>query len=274
MRVYISADLEGVAGVVSPQQTRVEGFEFQLARRWMTQEVLAASEAAREAGATEVIVSDSHASGQNLLLDELPQYVRVVRSWPRPLGMMQGVEVGRYVGAVLLGHHTGAHHRTGVLAHTLHSRMIQALRLNGRPASEIVLAAATGGHYGVPVLLVTGDDATCEHAREALGDVHTVATKSSLGTISALTLTPAAACERIHAGVTTALARAATREVFRLDTPVEVEVELKSPRTAELLAYLPHVERWAGAGVRWRSADVPAVVRMLEFMLNYTPVPN
>jgi D-amino peptidase len=156
MRVYVSADLEGVAGVVSPQQTRVEGFEFALARRWMTHEVVAACEAARAAGAVEVIVSDSHGTGQNLLLDELPAYVRVARNWPRPLGMMQGIEVGAYAGAILLGHHAGAHHDRGVLAHTLHSRMIQSLALNGRPASEIVLAAATAGHYGVPVVLVTG----------------------------------------------------------------------------------------------------------------------
>ncbi|MEM9705834.1 MAG: M55 family metallopeptidase [Pseudomonadota bacterium] len=145
MKIYISADIEGVAGVVSPAQTVQTGFEYETARRWMTSEVRAACEGAVAAGADGVIVSDSHGNGQSLLLDGLPDDVEVVRNWPRPLGMMQGVDLPEVAGAFLLGYHTGAHHAAGVLAHTSNGLLFSQIRLNGEPASETPISASIAG---------------------------------------------------------------------------------------------------------------------------------
>src|SRR5687767_6142255 len=106
MKIYISADMEGVVGVVTNEQLGPQGFEYQRFREFMTQEVNAAIEAAFEAGATEIVVSDSHGNGQNLLIEKLPKNILLVRSWPRPLMMMQGIDE-TFAGAIFLGYHTG-----------------------------------------------------------------------------------------------------------------------------------------------------------------------
>jgi len=165
MRLYISADIEGVAGVVTFHQTGPKSFEYERARRWMTGEVVAACHAARDCGVTDIVVSDSHGSGENLLLEEFPAGVQIVRSWPRPLAMMQGLEIGPFDAAFLLGYHAGAHHEAGVIAHTMTGQILE-LRLNGVQASETVLSAAIASHFGVPVAMVSGDDAYCAHAGE------------------------------------------------------------------------------------------------------------
>jgi len=91
-RLYISADMEGVAGVTTKEQLVVGGFEYQEARQWMTDEIIAVCNAAFQSGIEEVVVADSHSNGQNILIDQLPENVQLIRSWPRPLGMMQGVD--------------------------------------------------------------------------------------------------------------------------------------------------------------------------------------
>jgi D-amino peptidase len=148
-RLYISADIEGTAGVVSGDQCMPGQFEYEKAREWMTAEVIAACEAAFNSGIDEVVVSDSHGNGQNLLLDKMPDNVQVVRSWPRPLCMMEGIDLGNYVGAMLIGYHSGASDMRGVLAHTLHGGAIAEVRLIGNVASETVISAATAAHCGV-----------------------------------------------------------------------------------------------------------------------------
>ena len=200
-RLYISADIEGVAAVVSGEHMNPKGFEYQQARQWMTAEVNAACEAALDNGIDEIVVSDSHGNGQSLLLDDLPDQVQVVRSWPRPLCMMQGIEEGNYVGAMLLGYHSGASDLHGVLAHTLHGGAITEVRLNGQVASETVISAATAAHFGVPTLLVSGDDAYIDHAQSVLPGVEGVITKWNHSFTSARMLKPAVAQARIGEAV-------------------------------------------------------------------------
>src|SRR4051794_14799368 len=118
LSIYISADMEGIAGVVSEQQLGPDGFEYERFREFMTGEVNAAIEGATEAGATRFVVSDSHGNAQSLLIDKLPPAVRVVRSFPRPLEMMQGIEEGHFDGAILLGYHTATTDLQGVRAQT------------------------------------------------------------------------------------------------------------------------------------------------------------
>lgn len=267
-RLYISADIEGVAGVVTIEQLMPSGFEYQRACEWMTAEVVAACEAAFEHGVDEIVISDSHGNGQNLLLDKLPDNVQVVRSWPRPLGMMQGIEVGNYVGALLLGYHSGGSDLRGVLAHTMSSRGIAEVRLNGEVASETTISAATAAQFGVPVIMVSGDDAYIEHANQVLGNVQGAVTKWAESTTSARNLLPREACQVIKAKVATALESVGQYQPYHIRTPVEVEVRLLNRKAAELLEYLPAIERVDSHTVRLVCEDMEAVNKFLIFLVS------
>ncbi|MGD2068673.1 MAG: M55 family metallopeptidase, partial [Gemmatimonadota bacterium] len=161
LAVYISADMEGVTGVVTSEQLGPGGFEYALFRELLTEEVLTAIDAAREMGATRIVVSDSHGNGQNLLIDRLPEDVPVIRSWPRPLMMMEGVQDG-FDAALFVGYHASTTNPRGVRAHTMSSANLTAVRLNGTPMSEAGVNAAIAGHFGVPVVMISGDDAIVE----------------------------------------------------------------------------------------------------------------
>jgi len=151
LRVYISADMEGLAGVVTAEQLGPAGFEYSRFRSIMTAEVNAAIEAARAMGATEILVSDSHGNGQNLLLEDLPQDIQVIRSWPRPLMMMEGIDES-FDAAILIGYHSGTGNAAGVRAHTMSSANLTSLKLNGVEMSEGGVSGAIAGSFGVPVM--------------------------------------------------------------------------------------------------------------------------
>ena len=267
MHVYICADIEGVAGVVSPAQTVQRGFEYEQARVWMTGEVVAACEGAFAAGAEQITVSDSHGNGQNLLLDRIPQAVRVVRNWPRPLGMMQGVQQPGVTAAILLGHHTGAHHRDGVLAHTMSGQLIGEVRVNDMPMSETQLNAAVAAHFGVPIVLATGDDAYCAHVAEALGNhMPSVTTKTATGRYSADTLTPAASCDAIRAATEAALQAPLPALSAQPETPLRLEIRFQRHLPAELLAFLPGFEHLHSTVMAVELADMPSLIRVMNFI--------
>jgi D-amino peptidase len=173
LKVYISADLEGVAGVVSPEQLGPTGFEYGAAREWMTAEVLAAIQGARDAGATEILVSDSHGNGQNLLIDRLPPDVRVIRSWLRPLMMMEGID-STFDAAIFIGYHSATTNPAGVRAHTISSGGLAGVYLNGTAVPEAGINAAIAGHFGVPVVMISGSggDALVAPDRRPEGRAH------------------------------------------------------------------------------------------------------
>ncbi|MEM6415627.1 MAG: M55 family metallopeptidase [Pseudomonadota bacterium] len=267
MKIYISADIEGVAGVVSPAQTVVAGFEYDNARKWMTGEVIAACEGAHEAGAEEIIVSDSHGNGQSLLIDLLPDYVRVVRNWPRPLQMMQGVETEGVAGAFLLGYHTGHHHSEGVLAHTTSGLLYTELRLNGRLASETTISAAIAAHFGIPTIFASGDDAYIRHAKEELGsDIAVVETKRAYGRYSAISLTPVVAQTKIREAAKQAVKELSVFQAKPVQTPITLEADFQRHIPAELMNYLPGITRTGARTIMFQGADMVEVSKLIAFM--------
>jgi len=268
LRVFISADLEGVAGAVTPEQLGPGGFEYNRFREFMTREVLAAIEGAREAGATSFVVADAHGNGQNLLIELFPDDVRIIRAWPRPLGMMEGIDES-FDAAFFIGYHAAATNPEGVRAHTFSSANYAAVVLNGRPVPEGGVNAAVAGHFGVPVALVTGDDATVAEMVELLGDVEGVAVKEALGFHSARTMTPGAAQRAIREGARRSLERLGDFRPHVLDGPPVLELTFKSYRPAEVLAYLPIVERPAARTIRYEAPDMVELSRFLQFVGNY-----
>ncbi len=272
LKVYISADMEGITGVASADQLSPAGFEYQQAREWMTNEVLAAIQGAREAGATEFVVSDSHGNGESLLIDKFPNDVpvRIVRSFPRPLGMMEGID-SSFGAVIFIGYHASTSSTTGVRAHTQSSALLTRIALNGVSMSEAGINAAIAAQYGVPVVMITGDDAIVEDTKRRLGPIEGVAVKQAIGFHSAATLTPAAAEKLIRQQAKAALERRGQMKPYAVAAPITLEVSFKNYRPVELLGYLPGVERIESHTVRLVARDMREVSKFLEFVTNYEP---
>lgn len=269
-RIYISADMEGVAGAVTQEQLGPTGFEYKEFRELMTGEVLAAIQGAREAGAAEFVVSDSHGNMQNLVLEKLPRDVTVVRGTPRPLSMMQGIDES-FDGVVFVGYHAGTTSAEGVRAHTFSSANLADVRLNGASVSEGVWNAAVAGHFGVPVLAVSGDEAAVREVAAQVQGIEPAVVKWPLGFHAARTLTPEAARDTIRQAVRRALGRRAQLRPYTVRVPVELELRFKNYRPAEVLSWLPGVSRADAHAVRFRARDMLEAARFVAFALNYQP---
>jgi D-amino peptidase len=269
-KVYISVDMEGVGGVVTNEQLGPAGFEYGRARQFMTDEALAAIQGAREAGATEILVSDSHGNGQNLLIDLLPADVTVIRSWPRPLMMMEGID-STFSAAVFIGYHSGTSNVSGVRAHTMSSATLTSVTLNGIEVPEGGLNAAIAGHFGVPVVAISGDDAAVAEVSKFTGAVPGAVVKRAISFHSAATMTPKAAQDLIRARVKAGVEQRASARPYVLRGPITLEMSFKHYRAAELLAYLPMVTRLSAHTIRFVGKDIVEVSRFIEFVNSYSP---
>lgn len=268
LKVYISVDMEGVAGVVTADQLGPGGFEYERFRHFMTDETLAAVRAAREAGAGEIVVSDSHGNGENLLIEEFPKDVRIVRAWPRHGGMMAGLD-SSFNAAIFIGYHASTTNLNGVRAHTFSSAHYTRVALNGNAVTEGEFNAAYAGAKGVPIIFASGDDAAVEEIKSRLGNIETVDTKKPLSFHSAETLTPAASCEKILAGVKSALSRLRDFKPYVIKTPVTLEITFKNYMPAEVLSYLRIVQRVDSHTIRFVGKDMDEVDDFEEFISNY-----
>jgi len=267
-KIFVSVDMEGIGGVVTDQQLGPTGFEYAAAREWMTQEANSAIAAAREAGATEFVVADSHGSMQNLLPDKLPPDVQIVRGTPRPLGMMQGLDAS-FDGVIFVGYHASTANPSGVRAHSFSSANLADVRLNGASVSEGGWNAAVAAHFGVPVLAVSGDEAAVAEVKAQVPGVEGAVVKWPYAFHSARTLTPTGARAAIELAVRAGMARRGTSSLPRVATPVRVEVRFKSYRPAELLSWLPGAVRVDAHAVAYTVKDMPEASRFLAFVLGY-----
>src|SRR5256712_9540605 len=204
MHVYISVDMEGIAGVVHESQTdpTTPAFaaEYGRFRRLMTAEANAAVEGALAAGATKVLVNDSHWFMRNLVAEELHPGAELLSGDPKPSSMVQGIEDG-FDAALFIGYDAGAGTRNAILDHTYADRVAE-VRLNGRAVGELGLNAALAGAHGVAVALVSGDAALAAEAKQLLGDaVTTVVVKQAVSRHAARSVAPAVAFRMIREGV-------------------------------------------------------------------------
>ena len=270
LKIYISADMEGITGVVTGEQLGPTGFEYARFREFMTQEVNAAIEAARAAGATDIVVSDSHGNGQNLLLEKLPRDILLIRSWPRPLMMMQGIDE-TFAGVIFIGYHTATTNSQGVRAHTISSARLADVRLKGVSVSEAGLNAAIAGQFNVPVIMVSGDDAVVKETQALLGNVEGAVVKWASGFHSAKTLMPEAGQQLIREKVKSAMARIKDFKPYKLAAPVQLDVRFKNYRPSEVLSYLSVVERVDAHSIRYVGKDMIDVAKFLEFIMTYEP---
>ena len=264
-KLFISVDMEGITGVVQPAQLGPTGFEYGLAREWATGEVNAAISAARAAGVTEFVVCDSHGNAQNLLIDKLPDDVRVVRGFPRPLEMMQGID-SSFDGVLLIGYHASEWNVDAVRSHTISSGRLLGIKLNGTFVMEAVFNAAIAGHFDVPVLFISGDRTAVSEMQKTLPQVEGVVVKEPLGFHSAMTVTPARGRQMIAEGVTRAIRIAGQANPYKIRSPIDLEVGFKFTSDAERAVYILGLVRVDAHFVRGSFADMPTITKLIQVL--------
>lgn len=265
MKVYISVDMEGIAGIVSWRQD--DGEHRALTRKLMTEEANAAIEGALAAGATEVVVSDSHNTMINLLPDELRPEARLISGSGRPLSMVDGIDES-FAAAVFVGYHGAMGTQNGVLDHTYSSATVHGLRINGETRGEIGINAGVCGYFGVPVVCVAGDEAAAAEAGALLGDVVTVPVKQGLGRTSANSLHPQVARERIKEGVEKAVRQAGQHKPWQPETPVTFELTFFNSKMADMAMLVPGTERVDGVTVTFTHEDYLVAYKAMRALLS------
>jgi D-amino peptidase len=258
VRIFISADIEGVAGVVSPLHGQPGNGEYERARRLMTEEVNAAIDGAFGGGADAVVVNDSHGPMTNLLPELLDPRAELILGRPKPMNMFCGLEPGD-AGVFCTGFHSGAGQH-GVLSHTTNGFAFAGIRVNGIDCAEAILYGAYAGELGVPVLLLTGDDRMATQCLPHFPGAQLAVVKHALGHRAARALSPEVARARIRAAAVAAVRDAASCRPFVIPGPYRLELDLTSVAMADLAATIPVAERIAPRSVALAADSMAAVV--------------
>jgi D-amino peptidase len=262
VRLFVSADMEGVAGIARDEQTDPSSPLHAAGCRLLTAELNAAIEGALEAGAQEVVVSDGHWNCINVLPEELHPRAALVSGFPRSLYMAEGMGPG-FDAAFLVGYHAAAGTAGAVLDHTYADpTAVHEVRLNGVPQSEGSLTGYLCGGFDCPVALVTGDAAAVAQMQRFAPAVEGVVVKESRGRQAALSLHPQVARERIRAGARRAIERLAAIPPMRLEGRVELELDLATTAMADSAERVPCVTRSGPRTVGYASDDYAQVYRL------------
>jgi D-amino peptidase len=268
-KILIAADMEGISGVVHWDQVEPKHKEYERFRKLMTADVNAAVRGAYQGGASEVVVADGHNHGRNILIEELDTRVRLNSGSPSPFAMVQGVDAGPD-GAMFIGYHARVGSQNAILDHTWSSSTVAGVWLNGQLVGEIGWNAAVCGHFGVPVLLVTGDQTACAEAAELLGEIETVAVKQARGRMAAECLTPEVAQQQIQAASRRAVQRLVSGDApppLRLEPPITLQVEWVTSDMADRAAIFPRVQRREGKRVELLAEDVVVAYRSFRALV-------
>lgn len=262
MKILISVDIEGVAGVFHPEQTRAGNPEYERARRLMTAEANAVIEGALAGGATEILVNDSHGGFRNLLPDVLHPAASAILGKPRLLGMMSGVESG-VDGVMMVGYH-GRSQGPGILAHTINSFAFARVWLNNLELGEAGIYGALAGEFGVPVIFGSGDDVFVEENQLLFPHATLVSVKTAQGNTSGVSHSPQRALSLLTEHAKMALANIHAATPFVLPPPITCKLQTQSPALADLFCQLPMLQRIDGVNVEFSVPSVQYAVRMLN----------
>lgn len=264
MRIYISADIEGVAGVSKWEETTKGNSDYENYRKQMTREVAAACEGAIEAGADYILVKDAHEDGKNLIHEMLPQNVKVISGWSHhPYSMVEGIDP-HFDAALFIGYHCGSITNGSPLSHTLYPEKIRSMTINGEQADEFLIYAYACHMIGVPVKVVSGDGELMRHVREFDSEIKTIAVQEGFGG-AMVSIHPDLAVERIKKGVKKALESEKTFKLKEPDT-FEVKIEFVRHQDAYKFSFYPHVEQISEYGVRLVTKDYMDVLSLFLFL--------
>jgi|WetSurMetagenome_2_1015567.scaffolds.fasta_scaffold46150_3 D-amino peptidase len=262
LKVFISVDMEGVCGVISWDDVTVGGADYGLFRKLMTQETNAAIEGALAAGATEIVVRDAHDTGRNILPDLLRPEARLLRAWSYgPLSMMEGIDK-TFDAVIFIGYHARASTPNAVLKHTMSTALLDVI-INGKKMPEAGINGLMAGYFGVPVVLVSGDQAIAAQAKELFGDIETVIVKEAIAT-AALNLHPAKAQELIKQKTAAALKRLKDFKPFKLASPYTLEVAFADEAGAQKASWIPGAVRKDEHTVAFSASDLMELMKLFR----------
>ncbi|MGB9095067.1 M55 family metallopeptidase [Erwinia sp.] len=263
MKIFISADIEGIAGVMRPEQCSPGHAEYQLARGLMEQEVNAAIDGAFAGGATEVVVADSHAQMTNLRAENIDPRARLVQGKPRGLSMVEGLQHQPYDGMMFVGFHSAAG-EFGVLAHTINGRAFYRVKINGEVMGESDIYAAAGAEQDSPLWLVTGDDTLQQWITDYYPSVDYVCVKRAISQTCAESLSPEHARTAIRQAAEQAVKRARKVSTTRLAAPYTLELMVAKPLLGDLFCLIPGVERLDAVTVSYTAPEMATIVSLLS----------
>ncbi len=245
MKVYISADIEGITGLVSWSQCgRPDGnhWDFPFARRMMTHDVNAAIRGAKAAGATDIVIKDSHGNSKNLLIDQLEPGVSLVSGHGGGIdGMMQGIDE-TFDAAILVGYHAMAGTTAGIMEHTI-TGGVHRLSINGIPCGEIALSAGVAGRYGVPMVFISSDEAGCAEAKERIYQIRTASVKKGFARYMGECLSPDQTAPIIEEGVREALTHRGDVQPWLPSEPTTITVEFNRSEEVDMCQKLFFAKR-------------------------------
>ena len=258
MKIFISADIEGVAGVVTPQQGSPGNPEYERARRLMTEEVSAAVAGAFDAGATEVVVNDSHGPMTNLIPELLDPRADLILGRPKPTYMCAGLDA-TFDAVFFTGYHSGAGQH-GILSHTVNGFAYYGIRVNGIDCAEATLYGAYAGSLGVPVVMLSGDDRLHAQCAPLFPGAEFAIVKTALGQRAARALSPANAQTQIRAAAANALKNRATIRPYVIPGPYRLELDVTCVTLADLAAGIPVAERVSPRTVAFQADTMEGVI--------------
>ncbi|MBU6450326.1 MAG: M55 family metallopeptidase [Cyanobacteria bacterium REEB67] len=267
MKAYISVDLEGVSGIIHSSQTQPSEPGYNRALELMHDETNAAIRGLLRAGVSEIVVNDSHWDMRNLHLEKLhsDKAVHLRSGWQKPFSMVSGLsEAARRPDfTIFLGYHARAGHATGVLSHTYRAQIFFEVTLDGKPVGETGLNAALAGHFGVPVALVSGDDAVCEEARDLLGDVMTCQVKECVSRYSAVFPDYQSTLVKLEEAACQAAKSKQHWQLFQAAKPARIGITMFDPAMADAAELIPDAKRIDSRKILIEAADYSQAFRLM-----------
>jgi D-amino peptidase len=267
MKFYLSCDMEGIAGVVDWDQVDPSSSDFPETRRRFTKDVAVAAQALLDFGADRVVISDAHATMRCLELEEIPRGCEVVQGFIREFSMVSCIEQG-FDGAIFLGYHARRGTKKAIMDHSYSASTIREIRINGEPMGEFGINALLAGHYGVPVIMVTGDQAACKEAKSLVPDIETVVTKKAESRHGAISRLPEDVREEISRKAVRAADKASSIKPLKPKKVNRLDLELTSTEFADVSSLIPGVKRTEDCSVTARSSGgYPELFRLMMTVL-------
>jgi D-amino peptidase len=265
MKVYISADIEGISGVCDWDQTGKTGYAYEEARSLMTEEVLAACRGAEQAGYSEILIKDAHGSGKNIIPSKLPLNATLIRGWSgHPYGMMQEIDT-TCDAAVFIGYHGAAGTSVNPLAHSF-SLKVSYIKINGELVSEFTINTMIAHSVNVPVAFVSGDEYICREAKKMNENIVTNGSSRGVGN-SSICVAPRAVCRNIEKGVAEVLSSSLSGFLNRIPEHLKLEVRFNTPYDAYDASFYPGMKLVDDVTVSYETDDFFEMIRAKKFII-------
>lgn len=270
MRLYISVDMEGITGVTDRDYLLPDGRHYERARQLQLSDLNAVIAAARAHGVQEITVNDSHNTMTNIVLEKLDPAARLISGNNKQLSMVHGIE--GHDAAIFLGYHARMGTERAILDHTYYAGLVYAVRLNGVEVGETGINAAVAGHFGVPVIMVSGDQAVAVEALDLLPQVEVVQVKEALSRTTANCLPPNTTDGLLREGTRRALAGLDRQVPLKVGTPVRLEIDFLTSQMADLAEVYPGADR-SGRTIAVQGESMLDAFRAFLVVLNLARSP-